>query len=199
MDASDKIASGDYSVRINLKGLDELERLTESFNHMAQELGYVDLDDPAAINIYASSFENKDVIEDAIATYNEDVDELAQIKYTDYVGITMSSITTIINAITYVLIAFVAISLIVRNEKHHSNPVDRMVFLRFTLNLIFLHPHQLKLMYSRHKFMSLLIWKYYFCHRIRRNNKLECNLITFVFPFALNSSDRRIIHCLCMR
>ena len=77
------------------------------------DMGYVDLSSPAAINIYASTFENKDIITDSINTYNQDVEELKQIKYTDYLGIMMSSITTIINAITYVLIAFVAISLIV--------------------------------------------------------------------------------------
>jgi putative ABC transport system permease protein len=76
-------------------------------------LGRLDLSDPATVNIYASSFENKDVIEEAIARYNEGVDETKQITYTDYVGIMMSSITTIIDAITYVLIAFVAISLVV--------------------------------------------------------------------------------------
>ena len=65
------------------------------------------------INIYASSFENKDVIVEAIAEYNDSVDELKRIAYTDYVGLMMSSITTIINAITYVLIAFVAVSLVV--------------------------------------------------------------------------------------
>ncbi len=76
-------------------------------------LGCIDLDKPASISLYASSFENKDVIEEVIADYNEDVDELSKISYTDYVGIMMSSITSIINAITYVLIAFVAISLVV--------------------------------------------------------------------------------------
>ncbi|MBQ3100757.1 MAG: ABC transporter ATP-binding protein/permease [Clostridia bacterium] len=76
-------------------------------------LGYIDLEKPATVNLYASSFENKDVIEEAIAIYNEGRDELEQIKYTDYIGILLSSITTIINAITYVLIAFVAISLVV--------------------------------------------------------------------------------------
>ncbi|MBQ7088872.1 MAG: ABC transporter ATP-binding protein/permease [Clostridia bacterium] len=76
-------------------------------------LGKLDLDTPASINIYASSFENKDIIEAAIAEYNEGKDELEKIIYTDYVGLMMSSITTIIDAITYVLIAFVAISLIV--------------------------------------------------------------------------------------
>lgn len=76
-------------------------------------LGYVDADSPSTINIYASSFENKDVIEDEINAYNRGVDEMRRIKYTDYIGIMMSSITTIINAITYVLIAFVAVSLVV--------------------------------------------------------------------------------------
>ena len=76
-------------------------------------LGKLDLNNPASINIYASSFENKDIIEAAIAEYNEGKDELEKIIYTDYVGLMMSSITTIIDAITYVLISFVAISLIV--------------------------------------------------------------------------------------
>lgn len=76
-------------------------------------LGYVDLDDPASINLYATSFENKDVLEDVIRDYNAQVDDLHKISYTDYIGIMMSSITTIINAITYVLIAFVAVSLVV--------------------------------------------------------------------------------------
>lgn len=90
-----------------------LEFANSSYDDNLRELGYVDLESPASINLYASSFENKDVIEDVIATYNDNVDELEKITYTDYVGIMMSSITTIINSITYVLIAFVAISLIV--------------------------------------------------------------------------------------
>ena len=77
------------------------------------KLGKLDLDNPSTINIYASSFENKDIIEAAIADYNEGKDELDKIVYTDYIGLMMSSVTTIIDAITYVLIAFVAISLIV--------------------------------------------------------------------------------------
>ncbi len=77
------------------------------------KLGYIDLSNPASISIYASSFENKAVITDAISEYNQTVAEEKQIKYTDYVGLIMSSVTQIINAITYVLIAFVAISLIV--------------------------------------------------------------------------------------
>ena len=76
-------------------------------------LGKLDLESPKTISIFASSFENKDKIEEVIDGYNKSVDELKQIKYTDYIGIMISSITTIINAITYVLIAFVAVSLVV--------------------------------------------------------------------------------------
>ena len=84
-----------------------------TYEDMLVTLGKLDLDSPASINIYASSFENKDIIEAAIADYNQGKDELEKIVYTDYVGLMMSSITTIIDAITYVLISFVAISLIV--------------------------------------------------------------------------------------
>jgi putative ABC transport system permease protein len=76
-------------------------------------LGYVDMSSPTGINIYASTFEAKDNIADAISAYNDSVGEDDEITYTDYVALLMSSITTIINAISYVLIAFVAISLVV--------------------------------------------------------------------------------------
>ena len=90
-----------------------LEFADTTYEENLIELGFVTLDDPSGINLYASSFENKDIIEAFIADYNEGKEELEQITYTDYVGLMMSSITTIINAITYVLIAFVAISLVV--------------------------------------------------------------------------------------
>ncbi len=76
-------------------------------------LGYADPDSPSVINIYAETFENKDMITDLIAQYNENAKEEDVIEYTDYVALLMSSITTVINAISYVLIAFVAISLVV--------------------------------------------------------------------------------------
>ena len=76
-------------------------------------LGYVDADSPKSINIYASTFSDKDRIGEEIEAYNETVDEEDKIEYTDVVALLMSSITTIINVISYVLIAFVAISLIV--------------------------------------------------------------------------------------
>lgn len=84
-----------------------------SYEGNLKQLGYLDLADPASVNLYAVTFESKDLIEEEIARYNEGRDELSQIKYTDYVGLMMSSVTTIINAITYVLIAFVAVSLVV--------------------------------------------------------------------------------------
>ncbi len=93
---------------------DEIVEFSDSTYELnLKAMGYVEKEHPAAMHIYASSFENKDIITDAIKNYNSGVEELQQIKYTDYLGIMMSSITTIINAITYVLIAFVAISLVV--------------------------------------------------------------------------------------
>ncbi len=78
------------------------------------KLGYVDIDSPSTINIYATSFDNKDVIIKYIDSYNRQAQkEEDKISYTDYVGLIMNSVTLIIDAITYVLIAFVAISLIV--------------------------------------------------------------------------------------
>ncbi|MBE5869197.1 MAG: ABC transporter ATP-binding protein/permease [Lachnospiraceae bacterium] len=90
-----------------------LEFSDSTYQQNLISLGCLDLEEPASINLFAATFESKDMIEEAIAQYNEGVEELSQIKYTDYVGIMMSSVTTIINAITYVLIAFVAISLVV--------------------------------------------------------------------------------------
>ena len=84
-----------------------------TYDDILEDLGYIDLDSPSTIGIYASSFENKDVIVNAIEKYNEGVEETKQIKYTDYMGLLMSSVTQIVDAITYVLIAFVSISLIV--------------------------------------------------------------------------------------
>jgi len=76
-------------------------------------LGYVNMENPTSVSIYASTFENKDKIAELITAYNSSVSETDKISYTDYVKLLMSSITTIINAISYVLIAFVAISLVV--------------------------------------------------------------------------------------
>ncbi len=90
-----------------------LEFSPSSYELNLQKLGYVDLDEPASINLFASSFADKDIIEEMIKTYNSGVDEVSRIEYTDYMGIMMASITTIIDAITYVLAAFVGVSLVV--------------------------------------------------------------------------------------
>lgn len=93
---------------------DEILTFSESdYEANLNMLGYVDMDSPAEVNIYASSFENKGRIEDAIDEYNEGKEEIDQITYTDLVGIMMSSVTSIIDIITWVLLAFVAISLVV--------------------------------------------------------------------------------------
>ena len=76
-------------------------------------LGVSDLENPSAIKLYPKDFEAKDAIADIIADYNAGKDEENQIVYTDYVGLMMSSVTTIINAISYILICFVGISLVV--------------------------------------------------------------------------------------
>ncbi|MBE5776180.1 MAG: ABC transporter ATP-binding protein/permease [Clostridiales bacterium] len=75
--------------------------------------GVSDLDRPAAIRIYPKDFDSKELLTDKISAYNEQVGDDNAIRYTDYVGLMMKSVTTIINAISYVLIAFVAISLVV--------------------------------------------------------------------------------------
>ncbi len=76
-------------------------------------LGYIDLNSPSTISIYATTFADKDVISDYIAAYNDSVSEEDVITYTDYVALLMSSITGIVSGISYLLIAFVSISLVV--------------------------------------------------------------------------------------
>ena len=84
-----------------------------SYTTVLKKLGYVDLNEPDKIILYASSFEDKEGITKAISHYNDTVSDDDEISYTDYVGTLMSSVTKIINVISYVLIAFVAISLVV--------------------------------------------------------------------------------------
>ena len=76
-------------------------------------LGYVDMASPSSLSIYASTFADKDTIADLIAVYNDGAAEEDRIEYTDYVALLMSSITAIISGISYLLIAFVSISLVV--------------------------------------------------------------------------------------
>ena len=85
----------------------------QSYDEVLILLGCLDEEEPSSINIFTSSFENKDLISAAIKKYNNSVEDSKKIAYTDYMGLLMSGITTIIDAITYVLIAFVSISLVV--------------------------------------------------------------------------------------
>ena len=81
-------------------------------DNMAQ-LGKVSCDAPSSISIYTDSFEDKDRVSECINAYNDRADSAQKITYTDYIALITESITSMVNAITYVLIAFVAVSLIV--------------------------------------------------------------------------------------
>ena len=86
---------------------------TGDYDDNMTAFGVVSLDAPTSIALYCDSFENKDNISDCIDNYNKTAKEENQITYTDYVGLLLSSITTIVNVISYVLIAFVGVSLVV--------------------------------------------------------------------------------------
>ena len=102
------------------------EQITEQFKAAIKEksnnstydgnlklMGVSSLDEPSVINIYPKDFEAKEKISDLITEYNKGVKDTEKITYTDYIGLMLSSVTTIINAISYILIAFISISLIV--------------------------------------------------------------------------------------
>lgn len=82
-----------------------------------ETLGYVDLDNPSSVNIYAKDFDSKEKLADLIEDYNKKAKDSGNdediINYTDLVGTMMGSVKKIINMISYVLIAFVAVSLVV--------------------------------------------------------------------------------------
>ncbi len=86
---------------------------SSSYNQNLLILGVSDLAHPSAIEIFPKDFESKDKISAIIDDYNAGKDEVDQITYTDVVGMMMSSVTTIVNAISGIMIAFVAISLVV--------------------------------------------------------------------------------------
>ena len=105
---------------------DELSRLMEAMTSRPRErsyksnlrsLGYADLDDPTSISVYFFDFAGKEVFVDFLERYNDDMEAKGKkdqvISYTDITGIMMSSVKTIIDSVSYVLIAFVSVSLIV--------------------------------------------------------------------------------------
>lgn len=86
---------------------------TSTYEENLRQLGVADLDDPDTINIFPKDFDSKEEITKIIDDYNKGKKEGEEITYTDIVGVMMSSVSTIVNVISSVLIAFVAISLIV--------------------------------------------------------------------------------------
>ena len=78
-----------------------------------EKMGVSDPEKPSAVLIYPKDFESKNRITAKIEAYNAQAGEEKAVTYTDYVGLLMDSVTTIVNAISYVLVAFVAISLVV--------------------------------------------------------------------------------------
>ena len=113
----DKIASA-FSLNFSK---DELTRVVNSMMNKKEStqktnlilLGYQDKEEPTYISFYFSSFDGKEHFLKYIDKYNESVDENEKINYSDTTGILMSSVKTIVNAVSYVLIAFVSISLVV--------------------------------------------------------------------------------------
>ena len=89
------------------------ENASATYESNLLKLGLNDLSDPASIQIFPKDFESKDAIVDIIDDYNSGKAEEEKLMYSDIVGVMMSSVTTIINAISYILMAFVSISLIV--------------------------------------------------------------------------------------
>ena len=77
------------------------------------EFGKVSYDAPSSISLYTESFEDKALVDAAITNYNKTAGDENQITYTDYVALLTSSLTSMVNIITYVLIAFVSLSLVV--------------------------------------------------------------------------------------
>ena len=90
---------------------------TTSFDGNLNKLGYADYAKPASIDIYPKDFESKQGVIDILDGYNDKMraegEDDKAVSYTDIVGALMSSVTTIVNMISYVLVAFVAISLVV--------------------------------------------------------------------------------------
>ena len=93
------------------------EQEKATYESVLRELGSINLEEPMSIHIYAKDFESKDMIKDIINTYNDKQEKAGHeenvINYSDMVGLLMSGITGIIDIISYVLISFVSISLVV--------------------------------------------------------------------------------------
>jgi len=107
--AKEQLASSETNILTGQK----FDGFTSTYENNLKVLGIADLDNPKTINIYPKDFDSKEQIEEIIKEYNESAEEENQIRYTDMIGVLLSGITTIIDVISYILIAFVAISLVV--------------------------------------------------------------------------------------
>lgn len=120
-----KDLSNEQKAKLATLSQEELAKLMQTYTENAkasyednlQKLGVANLEEPSAIYIYPKDFESKEKIQDGIENYNnmqkEENKEENVITYTDMIGIMMNSVTVIIDVISYVLIAFVSISLVV--------------------------------------------------------------------------------------
>lgn len=95
----------------------KFDGLTSTYQNNLKTLGIASIDLPTNINIYPNGFEAKKEVENIIKEYNTSQEENNKsenmIFYTDYIGVLLSSVTTAVNVITYILVAFVAVSLVV--------------------------------------------------------------------------------------
>lgn len=100
-----------------LKGVEVLNNQNDVYDVLGG-VGLVDPESPSVINIYPATFEDKEYVNSLIEAYNRQFPEEGEgsekrVKYDDYLGMALSSMTTIINAVSYVLIGFVSVSLVV--------------------------------------------------------------------------------------
>ncbi len=106
--------SEDEIVAAFAKSIKEASQTEATYDGNLDILGVADPDSPSSILIYPTDFDSKDSVTEKIDSYNDSVsDEEDKISYTDYIGIMMASVSTILSAVTSVLIGFVAISLVV--------------------------------------------------------------------------------------
>lgn len=89
------------------------ENINATYDSNLTKLGVVDYSNPTKISLYASSFDGKEKLGDLITSYNKKQTKSNVITYNDFIGTMLSSVTSVVNIISYVLIAFVSVSLIV--------------------------------------------------------------------------------------
>lgn len=108
---SDVIKAQKSNEKVNI--FTGLENSQSSLESTYESLGYATIDNPTNIRIYVDNFENKEMVTKGIDAYNKEVDSVDKISYSDLMDVMISSVTTIVDVISYILIGFVAISLVV--------------------------------------------------------------------------------------